>query len=82
MATISIRGIRLDTVSIKNHGDDSGVTASYSLLSNADKVLATQEIGGYNGPKITPSASTIGKLNEFLKAYKNDINTVLGLDAE
>lgn len=79
---ITIKGIRIKslTISTKNDEGESGVSSSYELLSSEDKVLATQEIGGYNGLKVQPAADTIGKLNDFIKSYKRDINTILGLE--
>lgn len=80
---ITIKGIRIESLTIKTGGEDgetSGVTSEYSLISSDDKVLAKQSVGGYNGLKVGPSADTIGVLNQFLKLYKRDINTVLGLE--
>lgn len=86
MAAISIKGIRIDSLSIntsdKEEGGGATIEAHYSLLSSADKVLAKQAIGGYQGMKVQPAADTIKLLNDFLKSYKRDVNNVLGLDAE
>jgi len=81
---ITIKGIKITqlTVNIKGDEGDEGITSQYALMSSEDKVLAKQDIGGYNGMKLSPSADTIGALNEFLKLYKRDINTVLGLETE
>lgn len=87
MATaITIKGIRIDSLSIKTDEKDGGANAaiesSYSLLSSNDKVLATQAVGGYQGMKVQPAADTIKKLNDFLVSYKRDVNNVLGLETE
>lgn len=80
---ITIKGIRIESLTVKTGNDDeAGVTSEYSLLSSEDKVLAKQAVGGYNNMKVTPAADTIGALNAFLKLYKRDINTVLGLETE
>lgn len=77
---IGIKGIRVDSVQVARGEDgQQAITASYSLISTADKVLAKQAIGGYNGMTIQPSAQTIGALDAFLKLYVADVNTVLGL---
>ncbi len=79
---ITIKGIRIDALTIarKENGDEE-ITASYVLLSSTDKVLAKQEVGGYNGLKVQPSASTVKAFNDAITAYKADVNMVLGLDA-
>lgn len=40
VAVITIRGIRLDSLSYKRSGDEEKVSGSYSLISSADRVLA------------------------------------------
>lgn len=86
MAAITIKGIRIDSLTIKTsdteEGGGPGIDASYSLLSSADKVLAKQIIGGYQGMKVQPAADTVKLLNDFLKSYRRDVNNVLGLDTE
>jgi len=82
---ITIKGIRIESLSIKTTGAEQGegpITSEYSLISSDDKVLAKQSIGGYGGMKVQPSADTVGALNAFIKMYKRDINTVLGLPTE
>lgn len=81
MATIGIKGIRVESLDIKFDDGNATITSQYALISTADKVLAKQSVGGYGGMDIKPSASTIGKLNGFLSAYRADLTTVLGLDA-
>lgn len=85
MAAISIKGIRIDAVDIKlsdNEGGGSGISSSYSLLSSADKVLAKQKVGGYGDMRVEPAADTVKAMNDFIKLYKRDVNSVLGLDTE
>lgn len=82
MATISIKGIKLTKLNIGLDGDEPAIESEYALISSADKVLARQSVGGYNGMKLQPSAATIGALNAFLKLFRADVNTVLGLDSE
>ncbi len=82
MATIGIKGIRLNSVDFKREGDKDTITAEYSLMSTTDKVLAKQSIGGYGGMEMKPSADTIKALETFLSAYKRDIQSVLGLETE
>lgn len=81
MATIGIKGIRLDTIAIKPTEEGETLEAEYSLISTVDKVLAKQSVGGYNGLKVQPSPATIQALRAFVAAYKSDINVVIGLDA-
>ena len=81
---ITIKGIRIKSLSITTKPDqgECGVTSDYELLSSEDRVLASQSVGGYNGLKVQPAADTVGALNAFIKLYKRDINTVLGLESE
>lgn len=82
---ITIRGIRIKTLTITPQPDDASedkVSATYQLISSADKVLAEQAIGSYNGMKVGLSPATHKALDEFLKAYRTDINMTLGIDAE
>lgn len=84
MPNIAIRGIRIKELAIKP-GEESGderVTCTYQLISTADKVLADQSVGGYNGMKVPFSPATCKAYDEFLRSYRNDINMVLGLDCE
>ena len=80
---ITIKGIRVQEVSIKTAPQEdgtSGITSSYALLSSEDKILATQDVGGYNGMKLTPCPDTMAALNNFIKLYKRDLNSMLGLE--
>lgn len=83
MALITIRGIRLKQITITPAEDDGKIQCSYQLISSADKVLAEQTIGSYGASlKVAPSPATIKALEAFTTAYRNDVNMVLGLDAE
>ena len=79
---VTIKGIRLNDMQLKRQDDGSHrlEVASYSLISSVDKVLADQTIGGYNGMKLEPSPGTVKALSEFLKLYKADVVTALGLE--
>lgn len=81
---IGIRGIRIETVSLSPSGSGpSGnleLQGTYSLISTADKVLATQQVNGYGGIKLNPSPSTVKALDAFLAAFKSDMNALLGLE--
>jgi hypothetical protein len=80
----TIKGIRIESLTIKTASEDGlgEISSEYVLVSSEDKVLAKQNIGGYNGMKVLPAADTVGALNTFLKLYKRDVNTVLGLETE
>jgi len=80
--TVTIRGIRIKNISLTPHEEGDKMSCTYQLISSADKVLAEQSVGGYNGLKLTPSPVTQKALDEFLKLYRNDIQILLGLDAE
>jgi hypothetical protein len=80
---ITLKGIRLESLTAERDDKTGNLalkSASYSLLSSADKVLAQQTIGGYNNLAITPSAETLKALEAFLSLYKRDITAVLGLE--
>ncbi len=77
---ITIKGIKLgDTHLTRDAEGLLAVSFSYQLISSLDKVLAKQEIGGYNGVKIQPSATTIAAFEAAIAAYTADVNGVLGL---
>lgn len=78
---VTIKGIRLDDVTIKREGDETKIETQYALISSADKVLANQSVGGYNGMKLQPSLDTLNALDAFIKAYKKDIETAIGIEA-
>lgn len=84
MAQIAIRGIRIKELTIKpqDQSGDERISCSYQLISTADKVLAEQTVGGYNGMKVPFSGPTVKLFDDFLRSYRNDINMTLGLDCE
>jgi hypothetical protein len=78
---ITIKGIRVDSLTIEKKEDGSEVTtAQYSLISSEDRVLAKQAIGGYNGMTIAPSPDTTKALVAFMRSYSSDVEKLLGLD--
>lgn len=78
---IGIRGIRIETASLSPTGSGTfEIQGTYSLISTADKVLATQQVNGYGGIKLNPSPSTMKALDAFLSAFKSDMNALLGLE--
>lgn len=76
---ITIKGVRLDSVSVDLSGDESKVSASYALISETDRVVAKQSVGGYNDLKVALSPQVSKALNEFIAAYKADLHTLLGI---
>lgn len=83
MAAITLKGIRLESLSVERdtNGKLELKSASYSLLSSTGHVLASQTIGGYNSSiKVQPSPDTTKLLNSFLDSYRKDITTTLGLE--
>lgn len=79
---ISIRGIRVDKLSWEREEDADKITGSYSLMSNADKVLAKQSINGYGDVKVTFSVDTMTAFYAFMQGAKKDIEGILGLVEE
>ncbi len=78
---ITLKGIRVDTLTVSRDADGRDqISAKYSLVSSLDKVLAQQDVGGYNGLKVQPSATTLKLFADAIAAYKADINMVLGLE--
>jgi hypothetical protein len=85
MPAITVKGIRLDTVSIKRlveEGRDLIDSAQYSLISSTDNVLARQVIKGYGGLDLEPSPATKKALEAFMASYKADVLAAIGLDLE
>ncbi len=79
---ITIKGIRLENISIDRDAENGGFkisNSSYSLLSSVDKVLAKQTIGGYGGIVLEPSPATVKSLQDFMQAYQSDVVMTLGL---
>ncbi len=80
---ITIKGIRIESLSIARDSDGRDqITAAYSLLSSLDRVLAKQEVNGYNGVKIQPSPATLKAFGDAITAYRNDICLTIGLPTE
>jgi len=80
---ITLKGIRVETVNLGRDADSGGTkisSASYSLISSADMVLAKQSIGGYGDTPLEPSPDTIKAMREFVRLYQQDITRVLGLE--
>lgn len=78
---VTVKGIRLENFAITRDdstGNHELNSAEYSLISSADKVLAKQTIGGYNGMKLQPSAKTTKLLSDFVDSYKADVDAALG----
>jgi hypothetical protein len=79
---ITIKGIRIDIVSIKRSEETGGAdidSAQYSLISSTEHVLARQSIGSYGGFTLKPSPNTKKLLDSFMESYKADVVAVLGL---
>ena len=77
---IMIRGIRLDNVGLSREDDGNyKLTGQYSLMSEADKVLAKQGFNGYENIALSPSADTVDALNKFLAGVKSDLEKILGI---
>ena len=77
---ITIRGIKIDSVSITSDNDGKEkVSGAYSLMSSGDKVLAKQTFNGYSDIAVPWSAETQKALNELMDGVKNDIQNTLGL---
>lgn len=83
---ITIKGIRIETVSLKRDTEDGDYkidSASYSIITSADRVLAKQTCGGYNpDTKLEPSPPTTKALSEFVSAYKVDVAMASGLEID
>lgn len=79
---ITIKGIKINSVNIQLDPETGGHkinSSEYSLISSEDKVLAKQTIGGYGGLVIEMSSTTKQTFEAFMKQYKQDVNTTLGL---
>jgi hypothetical protein len=81
---ITIKGIRLETVNLSRDDKTNVIslsTASYSLMSSADRVLANQTIGGYGETvKVAASPATLSLLTQFTESYQKDVSAALGLE--
>lgn len=81
---ITLKGIRLESVTLERVVESGKLemkSASYSLLSSKDQVLANQTIGGYSDRlKINASPNTTKLLDAFLESYGKDLTATLGLE--
>jgi hypothetical protein len=77
---ITVKGIRLESLSTTRDGDKEKITGSYSLMSSDDKVLAKQSFNGYSDLEVNWSPETIKLHNAFMKAAKSDIETLIGVN--
>ena len=78
---ITIKGVRFETVNLSRNEDGrTTITSTYALISSLDKVLARQDVGGYNGMKVQPSATTEKAFADAIALYRADVCSVLGLD--
>ena len=78
---VMIKGIRLEKVTI-DRDEKTGqptIQGSYSLISQADIVLAKQEFNGYNSIKLEPSGDTAKQLHGLVSGITNDLENILGL---
>lgn len=77
---ITLLGARLTNCSIgqKEEGGPQ-VSGTYSLLSSAGKVVATQAFNSYSEIKVPFSPSTLNALSVFLASAEKDINAHIGL---
>ena len=80
--SISIQGIRIDNVSITREEDGDEITSVYSLISSGGRVLAKQNVNGYQGLEIPIGVETTKLLGMFISSWKKDIQTILGLEEE
>lgn len=81
---ITIKGVRIESIELQRQDSTGKIelkSASYSLISSTDHVLANQSTGGYNDKvKIQLSAETTKLLTSFLDSYKKDVTQTLGLE--
>lgn len=79
---IGIRGINIKSLSLEKENDAMKIVGKYALMSTTDKVLATQSVNGYGDLEVRPSADTVKAMDAFIKAFKRDIESVIGLESE
>lgn len=79
---LSIKGIRIAAVHVAR--EESGkykVSGSYELISSKDTVLANQTYGdSYGAVPMPMSIGTASLLNQFMEAYKADMQSTVGLE--
>lgn len=79
---VLIKGIRVEDISIGRDAKSGAPTISgkYTLISNADIVLATQNFNTYGSDlKITPAGKTADALHALMKGVTSDLESLLGL---
>jgi hypothetical protein len=81
---VTLQGIRLDAIKLDRDDKDGSfkVSGHYSLVSSKGKVLAGQEVGGYNGMQIPMDAETTKAMQQFVDLYTNNITSLIGLDED
>lgn len=76
----SIRGVRIDSLSFERTSDGKEtLSGKYALMSNTDKVLATQSINNYSDIKVDFSAKTKKILAQLVASVKEETEIVLGI---
>lgn len=78
---ITIRGIKITSLSVTSTAEGEKIEADYQLVSSADKVLAKNSLTnqGY-GDKFQPSPTTLKALADAVALYKADVEMTLGLE--
>ena len=76
---ITVKGVRIESISISRDDKEDKVTGSYSIISNMDKVIAKQGFNSYSDIKIDWSSDTKKALVAFIEAVKEDIENTMGL---
>lgn len=78
---VQIKGIQITTVSIAKPNDDGNraVSGTYHLVSNTDKVLASQDFNTYNGKPLGLSPTSCALRDKLLASIQNDVEIELGL---
>lgn len=78
--SITIRGIRIESLNLGKTEGKQRLSGSYSLVSSDDKVLATQPFNqGYGGMEIAPSPATLIALDGLCKSFQNDVCAHIGV---
>jgi len=76
---IFIKELRVNNIHINRVKDEDEISGEYSLISNVNKVLSTDDFNGYGKIKVNFSPKTIDTLKSFLASITEDISiTVLG----
>lgn len=78
---VTIQGVKIKTMTLDpSEKAKERVKGSYALMSNTDKVLATQSFNGYSDIEVQFSSETLIALEKFLGGVKKDLGIVLGLE--